>query len=120
MTIRSCGPLGVRRIPARMRADGPAEYLCDSAGMVVICGGTSGYNGDVDLRFLWMRQKRLQGSHVASAREAREVTALVDQGLVDPCLSLTLGFEDIGTAHQLMHDNEHPAGNMAVLVNAPA
>ena len=95
-------------------------YLCDSAGMVVICGGTSGYNGDVDLRFLWMRQKRLQGSHVASAREAREVTALVDQGLVDPCLSLTLGFEDIGSAHQLMHDNEHPAGNMAVLVNAPA
>ncbi|GAA4960865.1 hypothetical protein GCM10023238_30100 [Streptomyces heliomycini] len=31
-------------------------------------------HGDVDLRFLWMRQKRLQGSHVATAREAREVT----------------------------------------------
>ena len=104
---------GAATIPTSM-------YLCDSAGMVVICGGTTGYNGDVDLRFLWMRQKRLQGSHVASAREAREVTTLIDQGLVDPCLSLTLGFEDIGTAHQLMHDNEHPAGNMAVLVNAPS
>ena len=104
---------GAATIPTSM-------YLCDSAGMVVICGGTTGYNGDVDLRFLWMRQKRLQGSHVASAREAREVTTLIGQGLVDPCLSLTLGFEDIGTAHQLMHDNEHPAGNMAVLVNAPA
>ena len=118
--------LGERRAPkVVLEHSGAATvptsmYLCDSAGMVVICGGTTGYNGDVDLRFLWMRQKRLQGSHVASAREAREVTTLIDQGLVDPCLSLTLGFEDIGTAHQLMHDNEHPAGNMAVLVNAPA
>lgn len=86
--------------------------------MVVICGGTTGYNGDVDLRFLWMRQKRLQGSHVSNAREAREVTTMIDQGLLDPCLSLTLGFEEIGKAHQLIHDNQHPAGNMAVLVNA--
>lgn len=93
-------------------------YMCDSAGMVVICGGTTGYNGDVDLRFLWMRQKRLQGSHVASAREAREVTRLVQQGVVDPCLSRTFAFDEVGLAHQLIHDNQHPAGNMAVLVNA--
>ncbi|MCG6498073.1 crotonyl-CoA carboxylase/reductase [Kitasatospora sp. A2-31] len=93
-------------------------YLCDNAGMVVICGGTTGYNGDVDLRFLWMRQKRLQGSHVASAREAREVSALIAQGHIDPCLSRTFDFEEVGLAHQLIHDNQHPPGNMAVLVNA--
>ncbi|NUP37588.1 MAG: crotonyl-CoA carboxylase/reductase [Streptomyces sp.] len=92
-------------------------YLCDNAGMVVICGGTTGYNGDVDLRFLWMRQKRLQGSHAANARQAREVATLIAQGVIDPCLSRTFAFEDIGTAHQLIHDNEHPPGNMAVLVN---
>ncbi len=27
-------------------------------------------------------------------------------------------FEQVGNLHQLMHDNEHPPGNMAVLVNA--
>jgi crotonyl-CoA carboxylase/reductase len=94
-------------------------YLCDNAGMVVICGGTTGYNGDVDLRFLWMRQKRLQGSHVVSAREAREVSELIARGVIDPCLSRTFEFEEIGTAHQLIHDNQHPPGNMAVRVNAP-
>ena len=26
--------------------------------------------------------------------------------------------EDVGRLHQLMHDNAHPPGNMAVLVNA--
>jgi crotonyl-CoA carboxylase/reductase len=31
---------------------------------------------------------------------------------------LTLPFAEVGKAHQLMHDNRHPAGNMAVLVNA--
>ena len=61
-------------------------YLCATGGMVVICGGTSGYNGDVDLRHLWMRSKRLQGSHGANTREFREVTKLVSEGVLDPCL----------------------------------
>ena len=93
-------------------------YLCASGGMVVLCGGTSGYNGDVDLRHLWMRSKRLQGSHGANAREFGEVVRLVDRGLIQPCLSVCEGFEDIGRLHQLMHENSHPPGNMAVLVNA--
>lgn len=94
-------------------------YVCDSGGMVVICGGTSGYAADVDLRFLWMRQKRLQGSHFASVRECHSITQLVGQRIVDPCLSWVGRFDEIGVAHQLMADNRHPPGNMAVLVNAP-
>ncbi|MGP4115242.1 crotonyl-CoA carboxylase/reductase [Streptomyces sp. 4N509B] len=93
-------------------------YLCDNAGMVVICGGTTGYHADVDLRFLWMRQKRLQGSHFANTEQCRAITELVAAGRVDPCLSWTGTFEELGHAHQLMRDNAHPAGNMAVLVNA--
>ena len=41
-------------------------FLVDTGGMVVICAGTSGFNATVDLRYLWMRQKRLQGSHFAN------------------------------------------------------
>jgi crotonyl-CoA carboxylase/reductase len=93
-------------------------YLCDNAGMVVICGGTTGYHADVDLRFLWMRQKRLQGSHFANHQQCRAITHLVAAGRVDPCLSWTGTFEELGTAHQAMRDNAHPPGNMAVLVNA--
>jgi crotonyl-CoA carboxylase/reductase len=93
-------------------------YLCDNGGMVVICGGTSGYNGDIDLRHLWMRSKRLQGSHGANAKQFREVVTLVSAGLLDPCMSACEGFEDIGNLHQMMHDNVHPAGNMSVLINA--
>ncbi len=78
--------LGERRSPRIVLEHSGADtvptslYLCDNGGMVVLCGGTTGYNGDVDLCFLWMRQKRPRGSHVATAREAREVTRPIDQG----------------------------------------
>ncbi|TFG94613.1 MAG: crotonyl-CoA carboxylase/reductase, partial [Myxococcales bacterium] len=94
-------------------------FVCDNAGMVVICGGTSGYNADLDLRLLWMRQKRLQGSHYANRQQCAAVNRLVAQGRIDPCLSLVFPFAEVGAAHQLMYENRHPPGNMAVLVNAP-
>lgn len=116
--------LGERRAP-RIVLEHPGQdtiptsiYLCDNAGMVVICGGTTGYHADVDLRFLWMRQKRLQGSHFANTQQCRAVVHLLGTGRIDACVSSVSSFADIGRAHQLMHDNEQPPGNMAALVNA--
>ena len=60
--------------------------ICDTAGMVVICAGTTGYNADVDLRYLWMRQKRLQGSHFADVAQCRAFNKMVADGSVDPVL----------------------------------
>ena len=93
-------------------------FVCALGGMVVVCAGTTGYNVTLDLRYHWMHQKRLQGSHVANDNEASAVNELVIQKKVDPCLSETYEFEQIGHAHQLMHENKHPSGNMACLVNA--
>ena len=93
-------------------------FVCALGGMVVVCAGTTGYNVTLDLRYHWMHQKRLQGSHVANDDEASAVNELVIQKKVDPCLSETYEFQQIGHAHQLMHENKHPSGNMACLVNA--
>ena len=93
-------------------------FACDTGGMVVVCAGTTGYNADVDLRYLWMRQKRFQGSHFANDDNARQFNDLVVSGKVDPCLSQTYTFDEIGHVHQLMYENRHPHGNMACLVNA--
>ena len=41
-------------------------------GKVVICGATTGYNLDFDVRYLWMRQKEILGSHFANAWECNE------------------------------------------------
>jgi crotonyl-CoA carboxylase/reductase len=93
-------------------------FVCATGGMIVICAGTTGYNVTMDLRYHWMRQKRFQGSHLSNDEQAAAVTALVAQGRVDPCLSKTYRFDDVPECHQLMLDNRHPYGNMAVLVNA--
>jgi crotonyl-CoA carboxylase/reductase len=95
-------------------------FVCDTGGMVVICAGTSGYNAVADLRYLWMRQKRFQGSHFANDEQSRAFNQLVIDGRVDPCLSRTFEFAEIGAAHQLMSENAHPEGNMAALVCAPS
>ncbi len=96
-----------------------SEFVCGTGGMIVICAGTTGYNVTLDLRYHWMRQKRFQGSHLSNDQQALAVTKLVDAGKVDPCLSQTYGFDELPECHQLMLDNKHPYGNMAVLVNAP-
>ena len=93
-------------------------FICDTGGMVVICAGTTGYNVTMDLRYHWMMQKRFQGSHLSNDEQATAVNQLVIDGKVDPCLSNTFTFDEIAHAHQLMHENKHPYGNMACLVNA--
>jgi crotonyl-CoA carboxylase/reductase len=118
--------LGERKNP-RIVFEHPGEttmpssiFVCDTGGMVVICAGTSGYNATVDLRYLWMRQKRLQGSHFANDEDANGINNLVLQGLVDPCLNQVFDWEQLPDSHQLMYENKHPHGNMAILVGAMA
>jgi crotonyl-CoA carboxylase/reductase len=117
--------LGEKRSP-RIVFEHPGEdtvptsiFMCDTGGMVVICAGTTGYNAVVDLRYLWMRQKRFQGSHFANDEQSNSFNQLVVDGKIDPGLSQVFTFEEIGLAHQLMSANEHPEGNMAALVSAP-
>ena len=69
--------VGSRRNPAIV-FEHPGEatiptsiFVCDGGGMVVICAGTTGYSAMVDLRYHWVRQKRLQGSHGANDEQAR-------------------------------------------------
>ncbi len=93
-------------------------FVCDTGGMVVVCAGTTGYNATVDLRYLWMRQKRLQGSHFANAEQSNQMNELAVRGLLDPCMSRAFTYEELPIAHQLMHDNKHPHGNMSVLIGA--
>jgi len=117
--------LGERKSP-RIVFEHPGEdtvptsiLVCDTGGMVVICAGTTGYNAVADLRYLWMRQKRFQGSHFANDADATALNSLVVAGKIDPCLSQAYTFDQIPHVHQLMYENKHPHGNMACLVGAP-
>jgi crotonyl-CoA carboxylase/reductase len=93
-------------------------FVVKRGGMVVICAGTTGYNLTLDARFLWMRQKRVQGSHFANLKQASEANRLVIERRIDPSMSEVFSWEDIPRAHTMMWKNQHKPGNMAVLVQA--
>ena len=117
--------VGERKSPAIV-FDHPGEdtvptsiFICDTGGMVAICAGTSGFNAVVDLRYLWMRQKRFQGSHFANDEQAGAFNRLVLDKKINPCLGHAYSFEEIPLTHQMMYEGRQPLGVMAALVCAP-
>ncbi len=93
-------------------------FVVKRGGMVVFCAGTTGYNLTFDARFVWMRQKRIQGSHFANLKQAAQANRLMIERRIDPCMSEVFAWHDIPRAHMKMLRNEHKPGNMAVLVQA--
>ncbi|MGQ0532933.1 MAG: crotonyl-CoA carboxylase/reductase [Caulobacteraceae bacterium] len=93
-------------------------FVVKRGGMVVFCAGTTGYNITFDARFVWMRQKRIQGSHFANLLQASQANRLVIERRIDPCMSEVFAWDDIPKAHMKMMKNQHKPGNMAVLVQA--
>ena len=93
-------------------------FVVKRGGMVVFCAGTTGFNLTFDARFVWMRQKRIQGSHFANLLQASQANQLVIERRIDPCMSEVFGWDEIPRAHTKMWKNQHKPGNMAVLVQA--
>jgi len=86
-------------------------------GKVVICGATSGYNLDFDVRYLWMRQKEILGSHFANAYECMRANELMAEGKIRPVLWRAMGFDGVPEAHQLLYENKH-LGKISIMVGA--
>ena len=96
-----------------------STFVCKKGGMVVICAGTTGYNLTFDVRYMWMHQKRLQGSHFAHLKQASSANKLMVERRLDPCMSEVFTWADLPEAHMKMRRNEHLPGNMSVLVQSP-
>ena len=96
-----------------------STFVVKRGGMVVICAGTTGFNLTIDARYLWMHQKRVQGSHFANLKQAAAANKLVIERRIDPGMSEVFGWDQIPGAHTKMYNNEHAPGNMAVLVASP-
>jgi crotonyl-CoA carboxylase/reductase len=93
-------------------------FVVKRFGKIVICGATTGYDLDFDVRYLWMRQKQILGSHFANAYECNKANDLVLAGKIRAVVDDAFEFEQTPFAHQLMADNKH-MGKMVVRVQAP-
>jgi crotonyl-CoA carboxylase/reductase len=94
-------------------------FVCRTFGKIVTCGATSGFSLTFDVRYLWMRQKTIIGSHFANAYQAYRANQLIAERKILPVLSRTFPFEQCAEPHQMMRENAH-LGKMVVLVGAEA
>ncbi len=93
---------------------GASVYVARRGGTVVTCGSSTGYLHEYDNRRLWMRLKRVLGSHAANWQEACEVNRLIEMGRIVPALSRVFPLEQVALAAREVQLNRH-VGKIGVL-----
>ncbi|HEY3969809.1 MAG TPA: crotonyl-CoA carboxylase/reductase [Solirubrobacteraceae bacterium] len=93
---------------------GASVYVVRRGGTVVTCGSSTGYMHEYDNRRLWMRLKRVIGSHAANWQEAWEANRLISQGRIIPALSKVYSLAEVGEAAREVQLNRH-VGKVGVL-----
>ncbi|AOS63740.1 crotonyl-CoA carboxylase/reductase [Actinoalloteichus hymeniacidonis] len=97
---------------------GVSLFVVRRGGAIVTCGSSSGYRHEYDNRYLWMKLKRVIGSHAANLHEQWEANKLVTQGRISSALSHLYPLTEVGEAARKVQVNEH-IGKVGVLCLAP-
>jgi len=97
---------------------GASVYVARRGGTVVTCGSSTGYQHEYDNRHLWMKVKRIVGSHGANYQEAWEANRLVQLGMMSPTLSVVHPLAEVAEATRAVQLNKH-TGKVGVLCLAP-
>lgn len=96
---------------------GISTFVASRGGVVVTCGSSTGYQHCFDNRYLWMKLKRIIGSHVANLAEQWDLNRLIESGRVRPTISATYPLAEAAEAVRLVQSNRH-VGKVAVLCQA--
>jgi NADPH:quinone reductase-like Zn-dependent oxidoreductase len=75
-------------------------------GTLVTCGATTGYEAQIDLRFLFSRQSALLGSYMGTLRELHEVMKHVFSGKVKPVVDRTFPLAEVRAAHEYLESSQ--------------
>lgn len=74
------------------------------SGRLVTCGATSGFKGNLDIRYLFSRQISLHGSYMGSKNELLEVIKFFAGGRLKPVVDRVLPLEKAAEAHKALED----------------
>jgi crotonyl-CoA reductase len=97
---------------------GASVFVARRGGAVVTCGSSTGYSHHYDNRYLWMKLKRIIGSHGANYQESVEANRLLELGLIVPALSRVHPLNQVAEATRAVQRNTH-SGKVGVLCLAP-
>jgi NADPH:quinone reductase-like Zn-dependent oxidoreductase len=75
-------------------------------GRLVTCGATTGYEGKIDIRYLFTRQLSILGSFMGSKGELYRVLELVSRGQVHPVIDKIMPLAQCAEAHERLEHRE--------------
>jgi len=107
----------VKRLTERRGVDVVVEHVGEATwqeslaslaagGRLVTCGATTGYDGRIDLRYLFSRHLSILGSYMGSKAELYSVLDLVNRGLVKPVIDTVMPLEKASDAHARLEKRE--------------
>ena len=107
----------VKRLTDRRGVDVVVEHVGDATwqeslaslavgGRLVTCGATTGYDGKIDLRYLFSRHISILGSYMGSKAELYSVLDLVKRGLVKPVIDTVMPLAKAREAHERLGSRE--------------
>jgi NADPH:quinone reductase-like Zn-dependent oxidoreductase len=76
-------------------------------GRLVTCGATTGYNADVDLRFLFARQYSLMGSYMGTKSELLQAATFFFSGELRAIVDRTFPLSAAAEAQQYLEESRH-------------
>ena len=87
--------------------------LLNKGGRIVTCGATTGFNVQINLAHLFIKQQSILGSTMAGTDSFFEVMSKIKQKKYYPVISKTFNFKDIFSAHQYI-ENRHNFGKVVL------
>ncbi len=107
----------VRRLTGKRGVDVVFEHVGEATwnesvrsltpgGRLVTCGATAGFNGAIDIRYLFTRQISLLGSFMGSKADLLAAVEFLKRGLLKPVIDVVLGLEKCAEAHRRLEERE--------------
>ena len=81
--------------------------ILKSGGRLVSCGGTRGGHVTVDVRAVYLQQKRILGTKMGSPADFQALLDLLSDGALNPIVDSVRPIADAAGAHARMEANEH-------------
>jgi NADPH:quinone reductase-like Zn-dependent oxidoreductase len=81
-------------------------YSLAIGGRLVTCGATTGYDGKIDIRYLFARHLSILGSFMGSKAEMFPVLELFNRGLLKPVIDTVMPLEQCADAHRRLEHRE--------------
>jgi NADPH:quinone reductase-like Zn-dependent oxidoreductase len=107
----------VKRLAGRRGVDVVFEHVGEATwnesirslvpgGRLVTCGATTGYNGAIDIRYLFTRQISLLGSFMGSKADLLAAVEFLKRGLLKPVIDIVLPLEKCAETHRRLENSE--------------